>query len=80
MPHFPSGNMEFDIQYQRRYEYSGSFILYEGIAPIHVEEIDKEWIIKKYTNDGTNITKTSFANRSNNFTLQWSERASYFYL
>lgn len=80
MPHYPSGNMEFDIQYQRRWEYSGNFILYEGIAPIYAQETDKAWVIKKYANDGTNFTKNSFADKKNDFTLQWSERASYQYL
>ena len=80
MAHYPSGNMEADIQYQRRWEFSGNFIEYEGIAPPNVGETDSGWIVKKYSNDGTNTTKVVFANNSNNFTLKWSDRTLYSYI
>ena len=73
--HYPSYAQ--DLQY--RYEFSGNFIQYEGIAPASAKESDAQWIIKKYYNDGTNITKIVFANRGAAFDKVWNNRTGYSY-
>ena len=68
-----------DLQYQRNYEYSGNFILYEGVAPPGTKTTDPGWIIIKYSNDATNTTASRFADDSIGFNKTWSQRASYTY-
>ena len=69
----------FDLRYQYRYEFSGSFILYEGIGMPTVKEGNAGWVIKKYVNDGTNVTKITFADGSLAFDKTWSNRSTYGY-
>ena len=76
--HYPSKTMG-DLQYQRQYEFSGNFILYEGVAAPGTEVEDAGWIIIKYTTDGTNTTASRFADGSISFNKAWTSRASYAY-
>jgi len=77
--HYPAAGQPTDLQFQYRYEYSGSFIQYEGVAPASAGETDNQWVIKKYSNDGTNVTKVVFADDSIAFNKAWNDRANYSY-
>ena len=66
-------------EYQYEYEYSGSFILYEGIGWPGAAKSDVKWSIKRYTNDGTNITASRFANGTTGYDKSWTRRAEYSY-
>jgi len=75
MAFYPSYGTEF----QFRYEFSGSFILYEGFAQPTAKVTDLAWVIKKYGNDGTNVTQITMADASYAFDKAWSNRAEYSY-
>ena len=66
-------------EYQHEYEYSGSFILYEGIGWPGAAQTDLKWAIKKYSNDGTNITGIRFANGTTGYDKSWTKRTEYVY-
>jgi len=66
-------------EYQHEYEYSGSFILYEGVAWPGAAQSDLKWLIKKYSNDGTNITGIRVANGTSVFDKSWTKRTEYSY-
>ena len=78
--HYPSPGEPTDLKYQYRYTYDDSnFVVYEGVAPANANEEDEVWIVKKYTNDGTNVSKIVFADGSSSFNKSWRDRESYSY-
>ena len=70
----------FDLRYQYRYEFSGGFILYEGVGMPSANKSGTGWVIRKHTNNGSQITSVSFADQSTAFDKVWNNRADYSYL
>jgi uncharacterized protein YkuJ len=71
--------LDENLQYQSRFEYSGGVVVYAGYAPATAAESDSAWVIKKFSYSGSDVVKVTFANDSNSFNLSWDQRAAYSY-